>query len=85
MVLGSPVLALLAQTPPKVGEIVLVVASPFSASIDEVMQASAMAEVYPDRAPIGAFVYLDSPHSYAQLFESGAWLVLSGERILELC
>lgn len=85
MAVGSPFLALVVQAPPKVGEVVLVVASPFSTPIEQVLQSSAMLDVLPDRAPVGAFVYLDSQQSYERLFENGALFVVSGERILALC
>ncbi len=84
-VVASPVLALVAQTKPQSGDLALVIASPFGMSIDGVLTASGMTDIYPDRAPIGAFVQLEDTQSYDALIASGAWLVLHGEGILELC
>ena len=85
MVLGSPILALVTQAPPVVGEIVLVIAPPLGTPIGHILAQSNLQDIYPARAPICAFVHLDSNESYDRLLKNGAWLVMSGERILALC
>ena len=82
---GSRVLAFFAQKKPQSGDIALVIASPLGTSIDHVLTASGMTDAYPGRAPLGAFVHLQTSQSYHLLIENGAWLVLRGEEILELC
>ncbi|PJI86391.1 hypothetical protein BC777_2760 [Yoonia maricola] len=84
-VIASPMLALVAQEKPEQGELALVIASPFGLSIDTILGATDMTDVYPERAPMGAFVQLDTAHSYDVLVENGAWLILRGEEILKLC
>ncbi|KQB96727.1 hypothetical protein AL073_06365 [Loktanella sp. 1ANDIMAR09] len=84
-VLASPGLALVAQQKPESGDLALVVASPFGRSVEQVLDASGMTDAYPNRAPLGAFVQLETPQSYDLLIENGAWLVLRGKEILELC
>ncbi|KQI71641.1 hypothetical protein AN191_11675 [Loktanella sp. 5RATIMAR09] len=84
-VLASPGLGLIAQEKPETGDLALVIAWPFGGSIDRVLHASEMTDAYPNRAPLGAFVHLETPHSYHVLIENGAWLVLRGEEILKLC
>jgi hypothetical protein len=84
-VLASPGLGLIAQEKPKTGDLALVIASPFGGSIDHVLDASGMTDAFPNRAPLGAFVNLETPQSYDLLIENGAWLVLRGKEILELC
>lgn len=84
-VLASPGLGLVAQEKPQTGDLALVIASPFGRSIDHVLDASGMTDAYPNRAPLGAFVHLETPQSYHLLIENGAWLVLRGEEVLKLC
>lgn len=84
-VTASPVLALIAQDKPQKGEIALVVASPFGSPLEEILNATNMTEAYPNRAPMGTFVHLETQESYNMLIENGAWLVLRGEEILDLC
>lgn len=81
----SPALAfVLYGDPPKDG-IALVIAPPWGHPIGQVLAASDMIDAFPARAPIGAFVVLENPASAAGLYANGAWFVVNGEWILELC
>jgi len=83
-VICSPILPLLMQARPQVGDIALVVASPWG-DAGWIADMAGVKEVSPERAPLGVLVALESPESVAQLYAHGAWLVTNGERILELC
>lgn len=80
----SPILPLLLQPPPGVGEVALVIAAPWGNTANILEKAEA-AEVAPERAPFGALVLLNSPQSLERLYASGAWFVIDGKRVLELC
>lgn len=84
-VVASPLLALVTQEKPRNGEIAFVVAPPFGASIENILEASQMQNAFPDRAPLGAFVILGTSRSYDLLIENGAWFVVQGKGILDLC
>ena len=84
-VLCSPALVLVAQGRPPAGEVALVIASPWGKSAAEIAAFSGMQEVAPERAPMGALVMLKSPRSVDRLYSQGAWLVVNGRRVLELC
>jgi hypothetical protein len=84
-VVATPILAAISQPKPEAGAIALVIASPFGASLDEIINATNVRETYPNRAPLGAFVYLETSQTYDTLVEMGALLVLNGEKILRLC
>lgn len=80
----SPVLPLLLQAPPEIGEVALVVTAPWDNTAN-ILDEAEVAEVAPQRAPFGALVLLDSPNSLDRLYASGAWFVVDGKRVLELC
>ena len=84
-VVASPGLGLVVRDKPESGDLALVIASPFGRSIDRLLDASGMTDAYPNRAPLGAVVQLETSQSYQLLIENGAWLVLRGEEILKLC
>ncbi|EBA15404.1 hypothetical protein RSK20926_00590 [Roseobacter sp. SK209-2-6] len=85
VVLCSPVLLLAAQSRPSEGEVALVIAPPWGESAAVIAAKNGLLEVTPERAPMGALVLLQSPHSIDQLYNQGAWLVVDGKRVLELC
>ena len=85
IVTASPVLALVALNRPQTGDLALVVASPFGASLTQILAGSGTPDAYPGRAPIGAFVVLANAQTMTLLKEAGAVLVLPGKEILELC
>lgn len=81
----SPALMLLGQGPPQAGEAALVIAPPWGASAAEIAAKSGVWEVAPERAPMGALVMLEHPQNVDSLYRQGAWLVLNGKKVLELC
>lgn len=85
IVVASPVLALISQDKPDVGDVALVIASPFGEPIAQILKHAHMKDAHPNRAPIGAFVILDTSQSYDSLIQHGALFVLRGEEILKLC
>ena len=84
IVICSPILPLFMQARPQVGDIALVVASPWGDPV-WIAKKAGVQEVAPERAPLGVLVALESPESVSQLYAYGAWLVIDGERILEIC
>lgn len=85
IVICSPVLMLLIQSQPQSGEVALVIAAPWGAEAAQVAAMAGVQEVAPLRAPMGTLVFLDTTQSLDQLYEHGAWLVINGEKVLELC
>ena len=84
IVICSPILPLFMQARPQVGDIALVVATPWG-DASWIANKAGVQEVAPERAPLGVLVALESPESVSQLYAHGAWLVIDGERVLELC
>lgn len=84
-VLVSPVLSLIALGAPDVGEIALVISPPWGPSSHQIAEKAGVQEVAPERAPLGVLVSVDRADAVGRLYENGAWLVVDGNRILELC
>lgn len=84
IVICSPVLPLFMQARPQVGDIALVVASPWGDAA-WIADKAGVQEVAPERAPLGVLVALENPQNVTQLYAHGAWLVIDGKRVLELC
>lgn len=84
MVVCSPILSLLLLPPPQAGDVALVLAAPWEDAAS-IADRAEVREVAPERAPLGVLVALDSPQSVARLYSQGAWLVIDGKRVLELC
>lgn len=80
-----PAVTLATQPAPNRDGLALVVAAPWGQPITDVLAASGVPEAFPDRAPFGAFVVLSHTDSLERLYQSGAWFVLNGKKILELC
>ncbi|MEL7390480.1 MAG: hypothetical protein AAFN76_11940 [Pseudomonadota bacterium] len=85
VVLASPAVALIVQEKPGGGDVALVVASPWGQDIAALLNGAGMPAIYPQRAPLGAFVVLASDDSVELLMAHGAWMVLRGDRLLDLC
>ncbi|WP_420006378.1 hypothetical protein [Arenibacterium sp. LLYu02] len=81
----APLVVLFVGAPPVAGNVALIVSKPWSKSAVQVISDAQLQEVGPERAPIGAFVELRDNMSVAQLYQKGAWFVIDGRRILELC
>jgi hypothetical protein len=84
MVICSPILSLLVLPRPEAGEIALVIAAPWGDAAGIADRAN-VSEVAPESAPLGVLVALDSPQSVARLYSQGAWLVIDGKGVLDLC
>ncbi|GGC24064.1 hypothetical protein GCM10011363_45700 [Marivita lacus] len=81
----GPLLALGSSLARDSDRLVLVVSTPFGPTVGQIIERSALVEVYPVRAPFGAFVILSDPADAAILRAAGAVILLSGERIIALC
>lgn len=84
LVVCSPFLMLVLQETPRTGEIALVISAPWTSAAEVVEQAD-IVEIAPERAAFGALVFLDTPQSIERLFAAGAWFVIDGKRVLQLC
>ncbi len=81
----SPALALVGQTKPQVGEVALVIALPWGADPARIAANAGAQEVSPERAPMGVLIMLNTEQTLDQLYAQGAWLVVDGRKVLELC
>lgn len=84
-VMCSPVLALLADGPPQPGSVALVISAPWGPHSGGIAARAGLQEVSPEQAPMGAFVMLKNSSSVDRLYSQGAWLVIDGRKVLELC
>lgn len=84
IVICSPILPLVLQPAPQTGDVALVLASPWGDAA-WIADKAGLQEVAPERAPLGVLVALENPQSITRLYDHGAWLVIDGERVLELC
>ncbi|MEP2717804.1 hypothetical protein [Pseudophaeobacter sp.] len=84
IVICSPVLPLFLQARPQVGDVALVLAAPWG-NAARIAEQAEVQEVAPERAPLGVLVTLESSQSVDRLYSNGAWLVVDGKRVLELC
>ncbi len=85
IVISSPILTLLSDGRPQVGEVALVISAPWGPDAARIAEKAGVQEVAPERAPLGVLVALDSAQSVDRLYDSGAWLVINGRKVLELC
>ena len=81
----SPLLALAAHQGVPTGEPVLVITLPWRAGAAEVISRSGLQEVSPERAPFGALTVLDDLADAGRLKENGAWFVIDGKMIAQIC
>ena len=84
-VVFSPVLAIVGQGRPDIGDVALVLVLPWDSPAHLVANAAGTVEVTPERAPIGALVSLEDEGSLDRLYANGARLVVKGQKVLELC
>lgn len=85
LVVASPILTLLFQSKPQVGEVALVISAPWGPDTAQIAELSDVQEITPERAPLGAFVTVEDTQSIDRLYSNGAWLVINGKKVLELC
>ncbi len=82
--IGS-VVATQPRTPSKVGDLVLVVSSPWGPSPREILRRTELNDRYPVSAPLGRFTQLVNDDDVKNLKANGAWFVLDGKKLAELC
>ncbi|KUP93887.1 hypothetical protein [Tritonibacter horizontis] len=83
-VLLAPLLALAGAPAPMAGEPALVVAAPWSRAVD-IARRAAVSEMITAEAPMGVLVIPEDAEDIHRLFDMGAWFVIDGKRIAELC
>ncbi|TLP66985.1 hypothetical protein FEE96_06440 [Parasedimentitalea maritima] len=85
LVISAPILTLFSQGRPQAGDIALVIAAPWGGNAARIAAQAGVQEIAPERAPLGILVALDSAQSVDRLYSNGAWLVIDGKKVLELC
>lgn len=81
----APLLFLAATQKPDFGSPVLVVSKPWGPTAAQVIERAGMFEIAPERAPLGALTTLSGPDDIEKLKENGAWFVIDGKKVAELC
>jgi len=81
----APILTIAAQGAPAVGTVGLVVSNPWNQSAQSIVALSNLQEIGPIQGMYGALVLIETNESIQSLYENGAWFVLDGQKILELC
>lgn len=76
--------AVVFSAPVKEGQIMLVVAAPWHSAQEIILRAGADS-VGPNSAPFAAFAASDTSNLEARLRRAGAWAVLDGRVISQLC
>lgn len=76
--------AVVVSAPVTEGQVMLVVAAPWHSAQDIIQRAEADS-VGPETAPFAAFAASDLPDLEARLKHAGAWAVLDGQIISQLC
>ena len=84
-VVASPILSLLFQDKPQAGEVALVISAPWGPDTARIAELSGVQEISPERAPLGVLVTLENTQSIDRLYSNGAWLVIDGKKVMELC
>lgn len=85
LVLCAPLLPLVAQKPPAVGSVALVIAAPMGIDAARIAARADVPQVGPVRAGLGVFVEITSAASIDRLHAAGALFVVPGGAILALC
>lgn len=76
---------LVTQLAPSVGNVGLVISKPWDRSAKNVVATSNLHEVGPIQGYFGVFVMIETDDSVRILYDNGAWFVLDGQIIMELC
>ncbi|AML51612.1 hypothetical protein [Falsihalocynthiibacter arcticus] len=76
--------AVVLSAPVTEGQVMLIVAPPWQNAQDIILRAKADS-VGPKTAPFAAFAASDTPGLEARLKHAGAWAVLDGQIISQLC
>lgn len=85
IVICSPALMLFGQGRPQQGDVALVISAPWGAGAANIAAMAGVPEVTPEYAPMGVLVMLETRQSVDRLYDHGAWLVISGRKVLQLC
>lgn len=65
--------------------LILVVAYPWGPDASDIITSAGLTETYPVRAPLGSLTETANPDDLARLRSHGAWLLMDGKRVAELC
>jgi len=81
----APFLLLAAVPSPSVGSPVLVVSGPWGITAAQAIERAGLFEIAPERAPLGALTTLTALKDIEVLKSNGAWFVIDGKKVAELC
>ena len=81
----APLLLLIEVQSAEIGSPVLVVSVPWGATAAQIVKRAGLFEIAPERAPLGALTTLSAPSDIENLKKNGAWLVIDGKKVAELC
>lgn len=81
----APVLMFATQGPPSTGGVGLVISKPWKRSARSIVASSNLHEVGPIQGRFGVFVMIETNESVQTLYTNGAWFVVDGQKIMELC
>lgn len=81
----APILMFATQGPPSPGSVGLVISKPWDRSARSIVASSNLHEVGPIQGHFGTFVMIETSESVQTLYANGAWFVVDGQKILELC
>lgn len=81
--LSGPVLALAGAAPS--GPLVVVVSAPGAEARDAMIRRAGGSPVGPVRTPFAGLAMSEAPGFAERLREAGAWIVLDGQRIAQIC
>lgn len=80
-----PLLVLFSLEKPALGEIALVIAPPWKGGTTQVAHLANVPQVSPEQALFGGFVEIEDQGATDRLYGSGAWIVVKGQRLAEIC
>lgn len=81
----APLLFLGTAQPSSFGSPVLVISGPWGDTAAQIIVQAGLFEIAPDRAPLGALTTLSGPGDIENLKKNGAWFVIDGKKVAELC
>lgn len=73
------------SAPVEQGDMVLVMSYPWGPTPADILKKSNLVERFPESAPMGSFTQIETDTDPARLKTNGAWFVLHGDRLAELC
>ncbi len=66
-------------------DLILVVSYPWGPHASDIIRGSGLNETYPVRAPFGSLTMIETPNDLNSLRAGGAWLLLDGKKVANLC